>query len=157
MPNDYIFSWRKLLLNTIFTILLGPPIGGFILWLGMLITAIISGTAFSSKSWIAGIEVLPAMIAGSYFIGMIPAVLAGGLHTFIRTKLPSQNVPGILLSGAISGVLAILICLVMFYLATTPNLSDLASVGAILLLIGALTGAICAYFMYRVENRKLAN
>ena len=153
MSDKYVFSWPKLLANSGLAVLLGPPIGGFIFWLGTLITAIVAGGDFPSEPFSRGIELLFVMIIYAYPIGAIPAVLAGGLHTFIRTQLPMQNVLGILLSGAVSGISAMLFCLGIISIFTTPSLSELAPIGTFLLLIGALAGAACAYLVHWLACR----
>ena len=155
MPEKYVFSWRKLLLNSGLAVLLGPPHR----WLYLLardafITVIVAGGDFSSKPFSRGIELLFMMVIYAYPIGAIPAVLAGGLHTFIRTQLPMQNVSGILLSGAVSGIFAMLFCLGIIGIFTASRLSELVTIGTVLLLIGALAGAACAYLMHWLGRQK---
>ena len=144
------FSWRRFLAHCGLAALIGPPIGGFLFWLGTVIVFVIIGDSSPNPPFSGMINLLFIMLIWAYPVGVIPALVAGVFFVLMQAPHQSLSPWGSVGLGALSGLLATLVSLFVVYIFSYSDFSEVLTMGAVLTAIGVLSGAIGGYLLKRL-------
>lgn len=131
------------------TTVLGPPVGGALVWLGFLMM-FVSSSEMGFFDTLGMLAATPLVIVYAYIIGIIPAAIAGRIFFLLpNTILTELTMFGMFWRGAISGLLAVCICVLVLVLVFMRGENMHSIIGMLLILgiVGSLSGGMvaCAY------------
>ena len=147
MSSDTPLLWRSFLAHGGLAALIGPPIGGFVFWLGMMIKYIADASE-SAPPFSGMLSMLIAFMVFSYLIGFFPALLAGVIYRLLRIGKPDFSTLRSLGMGALSGLLAAFAYILFSLLIGVMNFSDFVHPGSLMVIaVSTTSGFITGYVL----------
>lgn len=135
------FQPRRTLLHGLLYAVMGPPIGGLQFWIYVFVeTRIQDGRFATGPDDLMTILLLPVAALSGYLVGVIPAALTGLAAGVAAPFISSRLIRTTLSAAAGAGLSAV----------WPRGLSD----GSVMLaVIGAISGAACAFITHRIDAR----